>query len=129
MYGLDKDERREERCSSSNRTASGDSDVQSAITFAEGDHAIAPDGSEWVITDSLVNVMGESLTILDAADGSGERCGVTSVSEWQQWDVLRQTVVGWRCAVCETDGSGGKPRECPDCGSICTRVRREWRGA
>jgi hypothetical protein len=64
-------------------------DVQEAVSISEGDHCIAPDGREWVVVEGLAKTMGETFTILEAADQSGEQCGVTSVSEFcEEWEVL-----------------------------------------
>lgn len=106
-----------------------DGDVQEAQTYTDGDHVIGPDGREWIITDAFAHTMGEHFVILEAADDPSEEIGVPSDPFYHDdWNVHRQDVVGWMCAVCETSGDGSKPSECPDCGSICTRTLREWRG-
>jgi hypothetical protein len=69
----------------------GDSndDVQEAVSISEGDHCIGPDGREWVVVEGLAKTMGERLTILEAADRSGDQAGVTSAAEFvNEWEVL-----------------------------------------
>jgi hypothetical protein len=68
-----------------------DDEVQQAQVFTDGDHAIGPDGSEWVVIDSTGRVFGEDFIRLERAEngaGSREQRGVPCRTFYDDYEVL-----------------------------------------